>query len=196
MEIGADMTILSDVEIENYARKGMIDPFVGKQINKVWRTDCWNPVISFGLSSYGYDLRLAPEFKIFTNLHAGVIDPKKFDPIFLADVKGDICVIPPNSFALSRSIEYIKMPRDLVAIVVGKSTYARCGVIVNVTAFEPEWTGNVTIEISNTAPLPVKIYANEGICQVIFLKADHDCKTSYGDRNGKYQGQQGITLAK
>jgi dCTP deaminase len=191
--------MLSDVEITEYAKKGMIKPFVDHQIKSMGVPDfdyAADKLISYGVSSYGYDIRLADEFKIFTNLHAGVIDPKNFDPIFLTDFQGKCCVVPPNCFALARSVEYFKMPRELLTIVIGKSTYARCGVIVNVTAFEPEWEGHVTIEISNTAPLPVKIYAGEGICQVIFLKSEVMCHTSYADRHGKYQGQTGIQLAK
>ena len=193
------MSILSDAEIWELAKAGMIDPFTSTQINTLWKS-FWPSdgvkCISYGLSSYGYDIRLAPEFKLFSNLKTGIIDPKNFDSEFLVDRVGNDIIIPPNSFALGRSVEYFKMPRNVMTICIGKSSYARCGVIVNVTAFEPEWEGNVTIEISNTAPLPVKIYAGEGIVQVIFFRADKPCDVSYKDRKGKYQGQTGITLAR
>jgi dCTP deaminase len=189
------MTVLSDVEITRYAMAGMITPFVSSQVSRRSLMDGDN-VISYGVSSYGYDIRLAQEFKLFTNLKSGIIDPKNFDSGFLVDVIGNEIIIPPNSFALGRSMEYFDIPREIMTIVVGKSTYARCGTITNVTALESEWEGHVTIEISNTAPLPVKIYAGEGICQVIFLKSEVMCHTSYADRHGKYQGQTGIQLAK
>jgi len=151
-------------------------------------------VVSYGLSSYGYDIRVSDEFKIFTNINAEVVDPKDFNQNNVVDFKGDVCIVPPNSFALARTIEYFKMPRDTLAICLGKSTYARCGIIVNVTPFEPGFEGHITIEISNTTPLPAKIYANEGIAQVLFLQGDEQCETTYSDRKGKYQSQTGITL--
>ena len=151
-------------------------------------------VVSYGLSSYGYDIRVSDEFKIFTNINAEVVDPKDFNQNNVVDFKGDVCIVPPNSFALARTIEYFKMPRDTLAICLGKSTYARCGIIVNVTPFEPGFEGHITIEISNTTPLPAKIYANEGIAQVLFLQGDEQCETTYADRSGKYQSQTGITL--
>jgi dCTP deaminase len=165
--------------------KGMIKPFEDRQVRKG---------ISFGLSSYGYDIRIADEFKIFTNINTTIVDPKSFDPRSFVDYQGEVAVIPPNSFELGRSVEYFKIPRNVLTICVGKSTYARCGIITNVTPFEPEWEGYVTLEISNTTPLPAKIYANEGIAQVLFFQSDEDCETSYADRQGKYQGQQGIVL--
>ena len=164
----------------------MIDPFEEGQKR--------DGVISYGLSSYGYDLRVADEFKIFTNVHTAVVDPKHFDPKSFVEFKGDVCVIPPNSFALARSVEYFRIPRTVVTICVGKSTYARCGIIVNVTPFEPEWEGYVTLEISNTTPLPARVYANEGLCQVLFLESDEVCEVSYKDKKGKYQAQKGIVL--
>jgi len=151
-------------------------------------------VVSYGLSSYGYDIRVSDEFKIFTNINAEVVDPKDFNQNNVVDFKGDVCIVPPNSFALARTIEYFKMPKDTLAICLGKSTYARCGIIVNVTPFEPGFEGHITIEISNTTPLPAKIYANEGIAQVLFLQGDEQCETTYADRSGKYQSQTGITL--
>jgi len=153
-------------------------------------------VISYGLSSYGYDLRVADEFKIFTNVNNALVDPKKFDEKSFVTIQTDICIVPPNSFALARSVEYFKIPRSVLTICVGKSTYARCGIIVNVTPFEPEWEGFVTLEISNTTPLPARIYANEGLCQIIFFESDEVCETSYADRKGKYQAQKGIVLPK
>ena len=167
---------------------GMIEPFVDHQVRE--------GVISFGLSSYGYDVRVADEFKIFTNVFSAVVDPKAFDPNSMVDFKGEVCVIPPNSFALAKTIEYFRIPRGVMTICVGKSTYARCGIIVNVTPFEPEWEGYVTLEISNTTPLPARIYANEGLAQVIFLEGDEPCQISYADKKGKYQHQQGILLPK
>ena len=181
------MPIKSDRWIRQMAREHkMIDPFVESQVR--------DGVISYGLSSYGYDLRVADEFRIFTNVYTAVVDPKHFDPRSFVEVKSDICVIPPNSFALARSVEYFRIPRNVLTICVGKSTYARCGIIVNVTPFEPEWEGFVTLEISNTTPLPARVYSNEGLCQVIFLEADELCETSYKDKKGKYQAQQGIVL--
>ena len=166
----------------------MIEPFTDRQVRE--------GVISYGLSSYGYDIRVADEFRIFTNVNSTIVDPKQFDPKSFVEFKGDVCIIPPNSFALARSVEYFRIPRNVLTICVGKSTYARCGIIVNVTPFEPEWEGFVTLEISNTTPLPAKIYANEGLCQVIFIESDEVCETSYRDRDGKYQGQTGVTLPK
>jgi dCTP deaminase len=166
----------------------MIEPFAENRVR--------NGVISFGVSSYGYDIRVANEFKIFTNVYSAVVDPKNFDPKSMVDFKGDICVIPPNSFALARTVEYFRIPRDVLTVCLGKSTYARCGIIVNVTPFEPEWEGYVTLEISNTTPLPARIYANEGIAQVLFFQADEVCNTSYADKKGKYQKQEAIVLPK
>jgi len=181
------MSIKSDRWIRRMAvEKGMIKPFEDRQVRKGG--------ISYGLSSYGYDIRIADEFKIFTNINTTIVDPKGFDPRSFVDVQGEVAVIPPNSFALGRSVEYFKIPRNVLTICVGKSTYARCGIITNVTPFEPEWEGYVTLEISNTTPLPAKIYANEGIAQVLFFESDEACETSYADRQGKYQGQQGIVL--
>jgi len=179
--------IKSDRWIRQQAlEKGMIKPFEERQVRA--------GVISYGLSSYGYDLRIADEFKIFTNINNTLVDPKAFDPRSFVDYQGPVCIVPPNSFALGRSVEYFKIPRNVLTISVGKSTYARCGIITNVTPFEPEWEGFVTLEISNTTPLPAKIYANEGIAQVLFFESDEACQTSYADRQGKYQGQQGIVL--
>jgi dCTP deaminase len=168
--------------------KQMIDPFV-EGLKK-------EGVISYGLSSYGYDARVAPEFKIFTNVNNALVDPKNFDAASFVDFTGEECIIPPNSFALGRTVEYFKIPRDVLVVCLGKSTYARCGIVVNVTPLEPEWEGHVTLEFSNTTPLPAKIYANEGVCQFLFLKGDGVCETSYADRRGKYMGQTGVTLAK
>ncbi len=164
----------------------MIDPFIDSQVR--------NGTISYGLSSYGYDIRVSDEFKIFTNVHSAIVDPKHFDPKSFVDLQGEVCLIPPNSFALSRTVEYFRIPRNVLTLCVGKSTYARCGIIVNVTPFEPEWEGYVTLEISNTTPLPARIYANEGIAQVLFFVADQECDLSYADKKGKYQGQHSITL--
>ena len=164
----------------------MIEPFVDGQVR--------DGVISYGLSSYGYDIRVTDEFKIFTNVHSAMVDPKQFNPNSFVDFKGDVCVIPPNSFVLTRTVEYFRIPRDVITVCVGKSTYARCGLIVNVTPFEPEWEGYVTLEISNTTPLPAKVYAGEGIAQVIFMQSDEVCEVSYADRKGKYQKQQDIVL--
>ncbi len=166
--------------------RDMIKPFEDRQVRK--------GIISYGLSSYGYDIRIADEFKIFTNINTTIVDPKGFDPRSFVDHQGPVAIVPPNSFALGRSVEYFKIPRNVLTVCVGKSTYARCGIITNVTPFEPEWEGFVTLEISNTTPLPAKIYANEGIAQVLFFESDEPCQTSYADRQGKYQGQQGIVL--
>jgi len=166
----------------------MIDPYVDSQVR--------DGAISYGVSSYGYDIRVADEFKIFTNVHSAIVDPKDFNPDSMVDFKGAVCVIPPNSFALARTIEYFHIPRSVLTICLGKSTYARCGIIVNVTPFEPEWEGYVTLEISNTTPLPAKIYANEGIAQVLFFEADEECDVSYADKKGKYQKQERIELPK
>jgi dCTP deaminase len=183
------MSIKSDRWIRKMAQQhDMINPFTEKQV----RTG----VISYGLSSYGYDLRVSDEFKIFTNVNNAMVDPKHFDEKSFVSIQSDVCIVPPNSFALARSVEYFKIPRDVLTICVGKSTYARCGIIVNVTPFEPEWEGFVTLEISNTTPLPAKIYANEGLCQILFFQSDEPCETSYKDKKGKYQDQQGIVLPK
>jgi dCTP deaminase len=183
------MTIKSDRWIKRMAREHrMIEPFVESQVR--------GSAISYGVSSYGYDIRVADEFKVFTNINNTVIDPKSFDPRSFVDVKTDVCIVPPNSFALARTIEYFRIPRDVLTICLGKSTYARCGIIVNVTPFEPEWEGTVTLEISNTTPLPAKIYANEGIAQVLFFQSDEPCEMSYKDKKGKYQAQTGVTLPK
>ncbi len=183
------MSIQSDRWIREQSQKGMIVPFSEKQVRE--------GVISYGLSSYGYDLRVSDEFKIFTNVNSAVIDPKDFRrAVFCHSHCRTQCLIPPNSFALARSVEYFKIPRDVLTICVGKSTYARCGIIVNVTPFEPEWEGFVTLEISNTTPLPARVYANEGLCQILFFRSDEPCEISYADRKGKYQKQQGIVLPK
>jgi dCTP deaminase len=183
------MSIQSDRWIREQAiQHRMIEPFSEKQVA--------SGVISYGLSSYGYDLRVSDEFKIFTNVNSAIIDPKAFDERSFVTVCAESVIVPPNSFALARSVEYFHIPRDVLAICVGKSTYARCGIIVNVTPFEPEWEGFVTLEISNTTPLPAKIYANEGLCQILFFCSDEPCEVSYADRNGKYQNQQGIVLPK
>ncbi len=170
---------------------GMIEPFAEGQVRV---NEAGERVISYGISSYGYDLRVSNEFKVFTNVFNTVVDPKKFDDRSFVDIQTDVCIVPPNSFALARSVEYFRIPRDVLTICVGKSTYARCGIIVNVTPFEPEWEGHVTLEISNTTPLPARIYANEGLAQVVFFKADEICQTSYADRGGKYMKQRGITI--
>ena len=181
------MTIKCDSWIKRMAiEHKMIDPFVENQVR--------SGVISFGLSSYGYDIRVANEFKVFTNINSTVIDPKAFDPRSFVDLKTDVCIVPPNSFALARTIEYFRIPRDVLTVCLGKSTYARCGIIVNVTPFEPEWEGTATLEISNTTPIPAKIYANEGIAQVLFFQSDEPCHTSYRDKKGKYQAQVEVTL--
>ena len=170
----------------------MIEPFEADQVASIGA----DRIISYGTSSYGYDIRCSDEFKIFTNINSAVVDPKNFDESSFVDYQGDVCIIPPNSFALARTIEYFRIPRNVLTICLGKSTYARCGIIVNVTPFEPEWEGYVTLEFSNTTPLPAKIYANEGVAQVIFFEADEPCEVSYKDRRGKYQGQTGVTLPK
>jgi dCTP deaminase len=183
------MAIKSDRWIRQMALEhAMIEPFEDRQVRQ--------GVVSYGLSSYGYDIRVADEFKVFTNLFNTVVDPKSFDPKSFVDMKGDTCIVPPNSFALARTIEYFRIPRDVLTVCLGKSTYARCGIIVNVTPFEPEWEGHVTIEISNTTPLPAKIYSNEGIAQVLFFQSDEPCEVSYRDKHGKYQAQRGVTLPK
>jgi len=166
----------------------MIEPFAERQVR--------DGVISYGVSSYGYDMRVSDDFKIFTNVYAATVDPKDFDPRSFVDHTGEVCIVPPNSFALARSVEYFRIPRNVMTICVGKSTYARCGIVVNVTPFEPEWEGHVTLEISNTTPLPAKIYANEGIAQVLFFESEDTCETSYADKAGKYQSQRGVTLPK
>ena len=183
------MAIKSDRWIRRMATEhDMINPFYEKQVRQ--------GVISYGLSSYGYDLRVADEFKIFTNVNNAIVDPKHFDEKSFVTITSDVCIVPPNSFALARSVEYFKIPRDVLTICVGKSTYARCGIIVNVTPFEPEWEGYVTLEISNTTPLPARIYANEGLCQILFFQSDEVCEVSYKDKKGKYQAQKGIVLPK
>jgi dCTP deaminase len=183
------MSIMPDKWIREMAKaRGMIEPFVEKQNRQ--------GVISYGLSSYGYDARVSREFKIFTNVDSAVVDPKNFSGASFVDRETDICVVPPNSFALASTMEYFRIPRDVLVICLGKSTYARCGIIVNVTPLEPEWEGHVTIEISNTTPLPARIYAGEGICQFLFFKSDQVCEVSYADRGGKYQKQRGVTLPK
>ena len=183
------MAIKSDNWIKKMSlTEDMISPFTDEQIK--------SGSISYGLSSYGYDIRVSDEYKIFTNVNNSIIDPKNFDANSFVDFKGDVCIVPPNSFALARSVEYFKIPRKVLSICVGKSTYARCGIIVNVTPFEPEWEGYVTLEISNTTPLPAKIYSNEGLCQVLFFESDEDCNISYKDKSGKYLKQKGITLPK
>lgn len=181
------MSIKSDRWIRRMALEhGMIEPFADQQVR--------SGVISYGVSSYGYDMRVATEFRIFTNVLNSMVDPKQFDPKSFVEFEGDVCIVPPNSFALGRSVEYFRIPRNVITITVGKSTYARCGIITNVTPFEPEWEGFVTLEISNTTPLPAKIYANEGIAQALFFEGDEAPETSYADRKGKYQGQRGVTL--
>jgi dCTP deaminase len=184
------MSIKADKWIIKMAKAGMITPFVHEQV----RYENDKRVISYGTSSYGYDVRCANEFKIFTNINSAVVDPKAFDANSFVDIKSDVCIIPPNSFALARTVEYFRIPRNVLTICLGKSTYARCGIIVNVTPLEPEWEGHVTLEFSNTTPLPAKIYANEGVAQVLFLGADEECAVSYLDRGGKYQKQTGVTL--
>jgi len=185
------MSIRPDSWIIKMARDHrMIEPFVEEQVRA---TKNGEPIISYGVSSYGYDLRVSNKFQIFTNVYGSVVDPKAFDIKNLVEIEGDFCLIPPNSFALAASVEYFRIPRNVITICLGKSTYARCGIIVNVTPFEPEWEGRVVLEISNTTPLPAKVYAGEGLAQVLFFKSDDDCKTSYADRRGKYQNQKGIT---
>jgi len=187
------MTIKSDRWIRRMAEtQRMIEPFEPGQVKEV----NGQRVVSYGTSSYGYDIRCSREFKIFTNINSTIVDPKNFDEKSFVDFSGDICIIPPNSFALARTVEYFRIPRDVLVLCLGKSTYARCGIIVNVTPLEPEWEGHVTLEFSNTTPLPAKIYANEGVAQVIFFESDEACETSYKDRGGKYQGQRGVTVPK
>ena len=178
--------IKSDRWITEQARKGMIEPFEDRQVRE--------GVISYGVSSYGYDVRVADEYKIFTNVNSTLIHPKNFDPRSFVDFKGPFCIVPPNSFALARTVEYLRIPRSVITVCLGKSSYARCGIVVNVTPFEPEWEGHATLEISNTTPLPAKIYSNEGICQLLFFDGDEVCEVSYGDKKGKYQRQTGVTL--
>ncbi len=183
------MSIKSDKSIKRMVLEHeMISPFVEDQVRE--------DIISYGLSSYGYDVRISNEFKIFTNLNSTIVDPKNFDPKSFVDFTGDMCIIPPNSFALGRTVEYFKIPRNVMTLCVGKSTYARCGIITNVTPLEPGWQGHVTLEISNTTPLPAKIYAGEGIAQILFFESDEQCETSYADKKGKYQSQTGVTLPK
>ena len=185
------MSIKADKWIRRMAEEyNMISPFEPSQVRK----HATGKIISHGTSSYGYDVRCASEFKIFTNINSAIVDPKNFNESSFVDVVADVCIIPPNSFALARSIEYFRIPRNTLVICVGKSTYARCGIIVNVTPLEPEWEGHITLEFSNTTPLPAKIYANEGVAQMLFLESDEECETSYKDRQGKYQGQIGVTL--
>ena len=185
------MSIKSDRWIRRMAAEhGMIEPFEAGQIKQV----AGKSIVSYGTSSYGYDVRCASEFKLFTDINTTIVDPKAFDPNSFVEVRGDSCIIPPNSFALARTVEYFRIPRSVLTICLGKSTYARCGIIVNVTPLEPEWEGQVTIEISNTTPLPAKIYAFEGICQFLFLQGNEPCETSYADKAGKYMGQRGVAL--
>ena len=187
------MTIKSDKWIRRMAAgQRMIEPFEPNQVKEA----NGKRIVSYGTSSYGYDIRCSEEFKIFTNINSTIVDPKEFDAKSFVDFKGPVCIIPPNSFALARTVEYFRIPRNVLTICLGKSTYARCGIIVNVTPFEPEWEGFVTLEISNTTPLPAKIYANEGIAQVLFFQSDEPCERSYADKKGKYQSQQGIVLPK
>ena len=193
------MAIKSDKWIRQMAEQhGMIEPFEPQLVRHVPSeiTRNMRPVVSYGLSSYGYDIRCAREFKVFTNINSTIVDPKNFDPRNFVEIEADECIIPPNSFALARTVEYFRIPRDVLTVCLGKSTYARCGIIVNVTPFEPEWEGYVTLEFSNTTPLPAKIYAGEGCAQVLFFQSDEQCETSYRDRGGKYQGQVGVTLPK
>ncbi len=188
------MTIKSDKWIKRMALESrLIDPFIDKQVK---HSEEAGSAVSYGLSSYGYDVRCADEFKIFTNINSATVDPKNFDEDSFIDIKSEVCVIPPNSFALARTVEYFKIPRNVLTICLGKSTYARCGIIVNVTPLEPEWEGHVTLEFSNTTSLPAKIYANEGVAQMLFFESDELCETSYADRKGKYQGQLGVTPPK
>ncbi|MBK1618130.1 dCTP deaminase [Lamprobacter modestohalophilus] len=188
------MSIKSDRWIRRMAsEQGMIEPYIPGQVRE---SEGGGRVISYGTSSYGYDIRCADEFKIFTNINSAIVDPKNFDSSSFVDLKADVCIIPPNSFALARTVEYFRIPRNILTICLGKSTYARCGIIVNVTPLEPEWEGHVTLEFSNTTPLPAKVYANEGVAQILFLESDEVCETSYKDRGGKYQGQRGVTLPK
>ena len=187
------MAIKSDKWIKDMAKNhGMIEPFQENQV----KSNGSGKIVSYGTSSYGYDVRCADEFKVFTNINSSMVDPKHFDDQSFVDIKSDVCTIPPNSFALARTVEYFRIPRKVLTLCLGKSTYARCGIIVNVTPLEPEWEGHVTLEFSNTTSLPAKIYANEGVAQFIFLESDEMCETSYKDRDGKYQGQKGVTLPK
>ena len=187
------MSIKSDRWIKGMAENNhMIEPFEANQV----RRNNGERIVSYGTSSYGYDVRCSNEFKVFTNLESVIVDPKKFDESSFIDKTADVCVIPPNSFALARTIEFFRIPRNVLTICLGKSTYARCGIIVNVTPLEPEWEGHVTLEFSNTTPLPAKIYANEGVAQMLFFESDEDCEISYKERDGKYQGQTGVTLPK
>jgi dCTP deaminase len=192
------MSIKSDKWIRRMASEhGMIEPFEPGQVRSIVDRNGQNQrIVSYGTSSYGYDIRCADEFKVFTNINSTIVDPKNFDEKSFVDIKSDVCIIPPNSFALARTVEYFRIPRNVLTICLGKSTYARCGIIVNVTPFEPEWEGYVTLEFSNTTPLPAKIYAGEGCAQVLFFESDEVCETSYKDRGGKYQGQHGVTLPK
>lgn len=189
------MSIKSDRWIRRMSERpgGMIEPYEPGQVK---HADGGGRIVSYGTSSYGYDVRCSREFKVFTNINSTIVDPKRFDPKSFVDVEDDVCIIPPNSFALARTVEYFRIPRDVLVVCLGKSTYARCGIIVNVTPLEPEWEGHVTLEFSNTTPLPARIYANEGVAQMLFFQADPDdvCETSYKDRGGKYQGQTGVTL--
>jgi dCTP deaminase len=184
------VSIKADKWIREQAQRGMIEPFVERQV----RSADSERIISYGLSSFGYDVRCTRDFKVFTNINSAIVDPKNFDSSSFVDVESDVCIIPPNSFALAHTVEYFKIPRDVLVICLGKSTYARCGIIVNVTPLEPEWEGQVTLEFSNTTNLPAKIYAGEGVAQMLFLQSDQVCETSYADRAGKYQGQKGVTL--
>ena len=186
------MSIKSDKWIRRMAQgQGMIEPFEPGQVRQ---NVSGGRLISYGTSSYGYDVRCADEFKVFTNINSTIVDPKAFDPKSFVDIKSEVCIIPPNSFALARTTEYFRIPKDVLVICLGKSTYARCGLIVNVTPLEPGWEGHVTLEISNTTPLPAKVYANEGLCQFLFFKGSSACEVSYADRKGKYMGQRGVTL--
>ena len=193
-EQGPSVSIKSDNWIRRMSEGDarMIEPFAPELV----RQNDSGKIVSYGTSSYGYDVRCANEFKIFTNINSTIVDPKAFDERNFVDFVGDVCIIPPNSFALARTVEYFRIPRSVLTVCLGKSTYARCGIIVNVTPLEPEWEGHVTLEFSNTTPLPAKIYANEGIAQVLFFESDEECETSYKDRGGKYQGQTGVTLPK
>ena len=185
------MTIKSDRWIRHkILQDNMIEPYEPNLVNKIRR----KRVLSYGISSYGYDVRCANDFKIFTNINSSVVDPKHFDQNSFVDIQSDVCIIPPNSFALARTVEYLRIPRNVLVVCLGKSTYARCGLIVNTTPLEPEWEGHITLEFSNTTPLPAKIYANEGIAQLLFFESDENCETSYADRAGKYMGQRGVTL--
>ena len=187
------MSIKSDKWIRRMAAQhGMIEPFEAGQV----RESEGRKIVSYGTSSYGYDVRCSDEFKVFTNVYSTVVDPKNFDDKSFVDLKGPVCIIPPNSFALARTVERFRIPRNVLVICLGKSSYARCGIVVNVTPLEPEWEGYVTLEFSNTTPLPAKIYANEGVAQMLFFESDEICETSYADRGGKYQGQKGVTLPK